>query len=81
MPEMTRPPRWVIAAFLAAALLVSVWLMLRVNSSAKARECRSRYQAAHTAADTALVDLSVPTHDSAEIEVHSCGFIRRSARW
>lgn len=81
MPETIAPPRWVIAAFVVATLLVSGWLMFRVNSSAEARECRARYQSARSAADTAIVDLSLPTHDSTDVETHSCGFIRRGARW
>lgn len=81
MPERIVPPKWVITVFLAAALLVSAWLMFRVNSSSAARECRARYHEAHTAADTAAVDLIIPAHDSADVEAHRCGFIRSSARW
>ncbi len=81
MPERLVPPKWVIMALLAAALLVSAWLMFRVNSSAAARECRARYQEARTAADTAAVDLILPADDSADVEAHRCGFIRAAARW
>lgn len=81
MSDPVTPPKWVVAAFLATALLVSAWLMLRVNSSAEARECRARYQAARTAADTAVVDLLVPAHGTTNREAHRCGFIRASARW
>lgn len=74
------PPRRIL---LIAALLVGLvgWLMMRSYTSTGARQCEALYHASRTAADTARVDTTVTPGSRKQADPHSCGFIRRSARW
>jgi len=76
------PPKRVLLGAMVVLVLAAALLMLRVNTSHAARECAARYRAARTAADSAGVDTLVPgSGETPDLEAHSCGFIRKSARW
>lgn len=75
-----RPP----VAILGLALLVaviSVWWLLRSNTSPAVRECLRLYAEARTAADTLGVDSTVTALAAEESIPRSCGFMRSSSRW
>jgi len=70
---------WLVAVPLG---LVALWAVSQAYVSRDSRTCVALYRAARTAADTARVDSTLPAEANARSpESHSCGFIRRSARW
>ena len=72
-------PLVLIVAVIAAS---AGYAFFSLYQSPTTRECAARYQAAKTPADSALVDQFIPgTAAGRSREAHSCGFIRRTARW
>ncbi len=70
-------PRLVFAVLLAGA----AWMALRAYASDATRECHALYRDARTAADTTRIDTTVVASGRSQAEPHSCGFMRKSARW
>jgi ketosteroid isomerase-like protein len=60
----------------ALLALLGGWVMVRAYGNPSSDECLSRYQAARTAADSALVDSFVPGNGTSR---NSCGFMRAFA--
>lgn len=73
-------PKRIFLLALVVAIAVTGWLLLRVNTSAAARECLAAYRAARTAADSAAVDSLVPVPNGGS-SPERCLVIRTSARW
>ncbi len=81
MPDPVAPPRRVVVAFAAAALLISAWLMFHTYRGPGIRGCRELYEKARTLDDTFAIDLRTPERDSLGRDAFTCGEIRRRARW
>ncbi|MGB7212125.1 MAG: hypothetical protein WBC97_05800 [Gemmatimonadales bacterium] len=81
-PEPQGQRRWMPWAILAVIVLAGGWMAVQLYSSPGARACGQMYRTAHTAADSARVDSTVPAErDGAGIQTHSCGYLRSNARW
>jgi hypothetical protein len=81
-PAPAFPPRWVWVTVVSVLLLATGWMLFHLYTSDTARGCGRLYRAAHTAADSARVDTTVPVARSgAGLQTHSCGYLRTNARW
>lgn len=77
-----RPPRWAALTIVAVVIVAAGWMLFHMYTSDTARGCGRLYRAAHTAADSARVDTTVPAARSgAGLQTHSCGYLRTNARW
>lgn len=76
------PPRWVRVTIVSVVLLATGWMLFHLYTGDAVRGCGRLYRAAHTAADSARVDMTVPAARSgAGLQTHSCGYLRTNARW
>lgn len=74
--------RLLVGAGMLLVVLVGAWIMLGAYQTEAAKGCLDLYRAARTAADTATVDTMIPDGGPRKRpEAHSCGFMRRTARW
>lgn len=81
-PAAAEPKRWTSWAILAVIVLAGGWMVAHLYSSPGTRACGRMYRAAHSAADSARVDSTIPSErDGAGIQTHSCGYLRSNARW
>ena len=87
MPEPSErdpeaPPRALRWAVVVVIVLVGGRMATHAYISDAARGCGRLYRAAHTAADSARVDTTVPSaRDGEGTETHTCGHLRSTARW
>jgi hypothetical protein len=75
MPEISPPPRRVIAIFIVLVAAVGWWLMVNAYRPSGAKECRKWYDEATTLAETLAVERRVPSSNS------SCGTLRTARGW
>jgi hypothetical protein len=80
MTLQTRYPRLLPAIVLAGGLALAGWMALRSYTTPWARECAQLYRDAHSAAEIAAVDATVPASERRP-ERRTCGKIRANARW
>jgi hypothetical protein len=73
------PKRVLIVAAIMAVL--ACWFLLHTYTNAGARECRTLYHAARSAADTARIDTLITEGSRAQNEPRTCGFMRHAAWW
>lgn len=82
MTETPSAPPQKIAVVIGLLLLAgATWFVLGNRTAPEVRECTALYGLAHTAEDTARVDLTVPDAASRRAEPRSCGSLRMSGRW
>ncbi len=77
--DSSRRALWLLLVVLVTA--VFLWLVPRFSDWGVRSDCRSRYAAATTARDTAVVDALIPLHGRLEaVAPISCGMLRHAGK-